>query len=63
MYNSKIFYRLNKQLDLEWTMSELRKPNFKKLDQRNKKQKMNVEMPHVNKETTSQKWKFVQTKN
>ena len=40
-------------------MSELRKP-FKKNQNKNirNKQKINVKMPHVNKKTTSEKWKF-----
>ena len=39
-----------KKLDLEWNISELRKP-FKKIRKKNKKkQKINVKMPHVNKE-------------
>ena len=38
-------------------MSELRKPFWKKSEQKNKKkkQKINVKIPHVNKKTTSEK--------
>ena len=40
-------------------MSELKKPFLKKSDQKNKKKrKIDVKMPHVNKKTTSEKWKF-----
>ena len=41
-------------MDYEW----IEKTSFKKSDQKNKKKKINVKMPHVNKKTTSEKWKF-----
>ena len=40
-YNSKNFHWLNKKLDLEWTMSELRKPFLKKSNKKNKKKTEN----------------------
>ena len=45
-YNSKNFHWLNKQLDLERTMSELGKPFLKKSDEKKqkKKQKINFKM-------------------
>ena len=40
-------------------MSELRKPFLKKSEQKlRNKQKINVQMPHVNKKTTSEIWKL-----
>ena len=42
-------------MDYEW----IDKTILKKSDQKKeKKQKINVKMPHVNKKTTSEKWKF-----
>ena len=56
-YNSKNFHWLNRKtrprMDYEW----IEKTIFKKSDQKNKK-KINAKMPHVNKKTTSEKWKF-----
>ena len=42
-------------MDFEW----IEKTIFKKSDKKEeKKQKINVKMPHVNKKNTSEKWKF-----
>ena len=50
MYNSKNFHWLNENLDLERTSSDLGKPFLRKLDIKvEKKQKLIVKMPHVNK--------------
>ena len=61
-YNSKKFHRINKKLDLEWTMSELVKPflknQIKKIERKNK---INVKMPQNavgEQKSTSEKWKF-----
>ena len=56
----------NKKLYRERTMSELGKPFQKKqikIKKGKKKHKINVKMPHVNKKTTSEKWKFSLIKN
>ena len=47
-------------MDYEW----IEKTILKKIRSKNKKkkQKINVKMPHVNKKTTSEKWKFISNK-
>ena len=64
MYNSKNFHWLNENLDLERTSSDLGKPFLRKLDIKvEKKQKLIVKMPHVNKtKNTSRKSNLIQTK-
>ena len=57
-YNSKNLHWLNRKprprMDLKWI-----EKTISKSDQKNqKKQKINVKMPHVNKKTTSEKWNF-----
>ena len=53
-----------KKLDLEWTMSELRKPFLKKSDKKiRKKNKINVKIPHVNKKPLARNKKLIQIKN
>ena len=43
-------------MDYEWIEKTILKKSDQKI--RKKKQKINVKMPHVNKKTTSEKWKF-----
>ena len=64
VYNSKNFQRLNKELDLKWSMRELGKPFRRAADQKiYKKQEIKVKMPHVNKKPLKRKRNLFQTKN
>ena len=59
-YNSKNFHWLNRKtrprMDYNWIEKSILKKNQNKKIRN--KQKINVKMPHVNKKTTSEKWKF-----
>ena len=62
-YNSTNFHWLNRKLDLELTMSESGKQFLKKTDQKIKKQKINIKMPHNDKKPQARNGNFVETKN
>ena len=57
-YNSKNFHWLNRKtrpgMDYEW----IEKTILKKIRSKIRKKQKNVKMPHMNKKTTSEKWKF-----